>query len=453
MQGKGGTLMLITNGTVLTLGDNPRVIPGGAVYIDADTIAEVGSTAELRTKHPAEEVLDAAGRIVMPGLICGHTHFYGAFARGMAIPGRPAENFVEILEKLWWKIDRALTVEDCRHSALVALVDAIRHGTTTVIDHHASPNAIDGSLDAIAEAVKQAGIRASLCYEVTDRNGEAGALAGIAENVRFIRELHAHPHPLLGASFGLHAAFTVSDPTLARCVLEAKGLDVGFHLHVAEDKADQAHSLKEYGLRIAERLEKQGVLGPKTIAAHCVHIDAYEMDSLRFTHTNVTHQPRSNMNNAVGVADVAGMLRRGINVALGNDGFSNNMFSEMHVAYLLHKIHTGDPQAMPADTVAQLAFDNNAKLASVFWPKPVGALQPGALADIILVDYRPYTPITDANYPWHIIFGIDGTRVTHTMVGGKLLMKDGELLTLDEEAIAAQATQLARAVWGRVNEM
>jgi putative selenium metabolism protein SsnA len=445
--------MLITNGTLLTMGENPRVIHGGAVYFEEDTIIEIGSTAELTAKHRHEEILDAAGKIVMPGLICGHTHFYGAFARGMAIPGEPPKNFVEILEKLWWKIDRALTLEDCRYSALVALVDAIRHGTTTLIDHHASPNAIDGSLDVIAETVKQAGVRASLCYEVTDRSGEPGTQAGIAENVRFIRELQTHPHPRLAASFGLHASFTISNATLDRCLQAIQGLHVGFHTHVAEDKADQADSLKKYGTRVLERFEKRGVLGPKTIAVHCVHVDGYEMDAVRATGTHITHQPRSNMNNAVGVADVAGMLRRGINVALGNDGFSNNMFTEMHVTYLLHKINARDPRAMPGDTVAQIAFTNNTELARIFWKQPVGVLEPGALADIILLDYYPYTPLTDGNFPWHIIFGVDGSQVTHTIAGGKLLMKDRELLTLDEEAIAAKADALAKGVWRRVAEL
>jgi cytosine/adenosine deaminase-related metal-dependent hydrolase len=177
------------------------------------------------------------------------------------------------------------------------------------------------------------------------------------------------------------------------------------------------------------------------------------MDALRATGTHVTHQPRSNMNNAVGVADVAGMLKRGINVALGNDGFSNNMFTEMHVAYLVHKINAHDPRAMPGDTVTQIAFDNNTRLAGVFWSKPVGVLSPGALADIILLDYRPYTPITDGNYPWHVIFGMDGSQVTHTLCGGQLLMKDRRLLTLDEEAIAAKATELAKGAWRRVADM
>jgi putative selenium metabolism protein SsnA len=445
--------MLITNGTLITFGATPRVIPGGAVYYEFDTILEVGSTAELTARYPRAEQLDAQGRIVMPGLICGHTHFYGAFARGMAIPGEAPTNFPEILDRLWWKIDRALTLEDCTYSALVCLVDAIRHGTTTLIDHHASPNAIDGSLDAIAAAVIQAGLRASLCYEVTDRNGHAGAQAGIAENARFIRRLRGEPHPRLGASFGLHASLTLSDATLAACVAEAQSLDVGFHIHVAEDMADQRDSLKQYDLRVVERLEKRGVLGPQTIAVHCVHVDGYERETLRATGTHVTHQPRSNMNNAVGVADVTDFLHRGINVALGNDGFSNNMFTEMHVAYLVHKLNARDPRVMPGNLVTQMAFAENSRLARLFWDKPLGTLEPGALADIILLDYRPFTPLTDGNYPWHVIFGMDGSQVTHTICGGQMLMRDRQLLTLDEGAIAARAQELARAVWRRVAEM
>ena len=445
--------MLITNGTVMTFGDSPRVIPGGGVYVDGDTIAAVGSSAELSARYPQAQVLDAQGKIVMPGLICGHTHFYGAFARGMAIPGEAPANFLQILERLWWKIDRALTLDDSYLSAQVCLVDAIRHGTTTLIDHHASPNAIDGSLDVLAQAVDESGLRASLCYEVTDRNGEAGARAGIAENGRLIRRLKREPHPRLAASFGLHASITVSDDTLALCRMEVDGLDCGYHIHVAEDKVDQQDSLKKYGVRVVERLEKQGILGPKTIAVHCVHVDAFEIDILRATATNVTHQPRSNMNNAVGVADVPGMLRRGINVSLGNDGFTNNMFLEAHVAYLHHKQHTLDPRTFPGNDLVKVAFANNTRLAQVFWPKPVGVLHPGAYADIILLDYVPFTPLTDGNFPWQMIFGMDGSQVTHTICGGKLLMRDRRLLTVDEEAIAARATTAAKAVWQRVDRL
>jgi putative selenium metabolism protein SsnA len=442
--------LLITHAQVFTLGQKDELIPDGAIYAEGDTIVEVGPTAELAARYQGVEVLDAGGKIALPGSVCGHTHFYGAFARGMAVPGAPATNFVEILERLWWKLDLALLWDDVRYSALVCLVDAIRHGCTTLIDHHASPSVIDGSLDIIAGAVKEAGLRASLCYEVTDRNGEDGARAGIAENVRFLKRCRKERDPQLGASFGLHAALTLSDETLEACVEAADGLDTGFHIHVAEGIADQEESLRKYNLRVVERLNRAGILGPKTIAVHCVHLDEYEKDILRETGTRVTHQPRSNMNNAVGLPDVTGMLARGIPVALGNDGFSNNMYEEMKAAYLAHRLDSGNPQKLPGDAVMRMAYPNNTGLAKQFFPKPVGEISPGAFADIVLLDYRPPTPLTPGNLPWHIIFGVDGAHVTDTIAGGVALMRDRRLTTLDEEAIMTQAREHAAKVWKRI---
>ncbi len=451
-------MMLITHGQLFTLGRKNELIPDGAIYVEGDTIAEVGTTTSLTARHPTAERLDAGGKIILPASICGHTHFYGAFARGMAIPGAPAANFVEILERLWWKLDRALLWDDVRASALICLVDAIRHGCTTLIDHHASPNAIEGSLDILADAVKETGLRASLCYEVTDRNGMDGARAGIAENVRFLKRCQKEHDPQLAASFGLHAAITLSDKTLEASVAAAESLPpgggdgrgVGFHIHVAEGIADQEESLRKYNLRVVERLQKFGILGPKTLAIHCVHLDAFEKDILRETGTLVTHQPRSNMNNAVGLPDVAGLLKRGIPVALGNDGFSNNMFDEMKAAYLAHKHNTGNPQAMPGDVVMQMAYGNNAALCRQFFPKLLGELSAGAFADIVFLDYAPPTPLTPGNLPWHILFGVDGAHVTHTIASGKVLMRDRQLTTLDEAAIMAKARELAVGVWKRV---
>lgn len=450
--------MLITNGTVITLGARNEIIPDGAVLIEGDKIAAIGTTAALVAHYPDANRLDAHGKLVMPGNICAHTHFYGAFARGMSLPpGPPPKNFPEILQKLWWRIDRALTLEDSKYSALVCLVDAIRHGTTTLIDHHASPNAIDGSLDAVAEGVTESGLRACLCYEVTDRNGADGALAGIRENVRFLKHVNnlrrTTGNESIAATFGLHASFTVSDKTLDKCRAELEGLDTGFHVHVAEDRSDEDDALENYGTRVAERLGGKGILGSKTIAAHCVHVDAGEIDLLKRTNTKVSHQPRSNMNNAVGVANVLGMLRHGVTVGLGNDGFSNNMFAEMKAAYLVHKDHARDPRVMGADQVFQLAYANNAKICANFWDTPLGELSVGAYADIVLLDYVPFTEMNAGNFPWHTIFGIDGSNVTHTICSGKLLMRDRQLTTLDEHAIAAKARELAQAVWQRVQQL
>lgn len=443
--------MLITHARVATLGDEPRLIEDAALLIRGDRIAEIGTTADLSARYPYEERWDAEGQLVMPASICGHTHFYGAFARGMAIPGEPPTNFPQILERLWWRLDRALTLEDVRYSALVCLIDAIRHGTTTLIDHHASPNAIEGSLDVIAEAVEEAGLRASLCYEVTDRDGPERARAGIEENIRFARSLTPERRRYLAASFGLHASLTLSDETLADCVAAARELGLGFHVHVAEDAADQEDSLRKSGKRVVHRLGDAGILGPQTIAVHCVHVDAGEIARLAETGTWVTHQPRSNMNNGVGVAPVEEMLRAGVRVALGNDGFSNNMFAEMKAAYLVHKLARRDPRAMPGDVVMRLAYANNAALARVFWPDlRLGELAPGASADLVFLDYHPTTPLTAENLPWHILFGVEASMVTATVCAGRVLMRDRQLLTLDEEAITARSRELAAQVWKRV---
>lgn len=443
--------MLITHAWLATLGAHPQVIEDGALLLRGETIAQVGTTQELTTRYPAEERWDAGGQLVMPASICGHTHFYGAFARGMAVSGEPPSNFPQILERLWWRLDKALTLEDVRYSALVCLVDAIRHGTTTLIDHHASPNAIEGSLAVIAQAVQEAGVRACLCYEVTDRDGPRQAQAGIAENLRFARAQNQQPSPRIAATFGLHASLTLSDQTLADCVAAAEQLGLGFHVHVAEDAADQEDSLGKSGKRVVRRFHEAGILGPRTVAAHCVHVDPEEIALLAQTHTWVTHQPRSNMNNAVGVAPVEQMLRSGVRVSLGNDGFSNQMFAEMKAAYLVHKLAQRDPRAMSGDLVMQLAYANNAALAGTFWPGlVVGELTPGAAADLVFLDYHSTTPLTAGNLPWHIIFGFEASMITATVCAGRILMRDRRLLTLDEEAITARSRQLAAHLWQRL---
>lgn len=438
--------MLITNAKLITWEATNQILDDHAILIENDRIREIDTTKNLISKYPNAEILDAHGQYVMPGNICAHTHFYGAYARGMAIPGPAPKDFPEILQKLWWPLDRSLDAESIQYSVLPCLVDAIRHGTTTLIDHHASPNAIDGSLDIIAEAVEGAGLRAVLCYEVTDRDGESKMKAGIHENVRFIKRSKG---PLLSGTFGLHASLTLSDSSLDLC-RQAAPDEVGFHIHTAEHESDEYDSLNRAGLRVIDRLQKHGILGPKTITAHGVHFDAREMQILAGTGTWLSHQPRSNMNNGVGVAPIESMLRAGIKVCLGNDGFSNAMWEEWKAAYLLHKIHHRDPRRMGGYDVVQMAIYNNAALASVFFPAaPIGRLIPGAFADIILVDYHPNTPLTAGNLPWHILFGFQQSMVTTTIVAGKVLMKDRELLTLDEKEISVKAREIAPKVWER----
>ena len=438
--------MLIYNATVITFDDQNQIIDNGAVHFTNDTIDAVGDSRTLLAQYPADQQWDAHGMVLMPGQICAHTHFYGAFARGMYIPGPPAKDFPEILERLWWRLDKALDLAGVQSSAEVCLVDAIRNGTTTLIDHHASQRAIDGSLDAIADAVTTSGLRAALCYEVTDRDGLDAANAGIRENSRFIQKVKADANQKrVAATFGLHASMTLSDATLAACVAEAKR----FHVHVAEHPADEYDSIARSGKRTVERLHNFGITGPESIMAHCIHIDAWEMALLKETGTFVTHQPRSNMNNAVGAADITTMLRGNMALCLGNDGFSNDMFTEMKVADLLQKVTHNDPRYLGADKVIQMAVYNNRRLAGSFFEKPVGVIAPGAYADLILLDYYPTTPLSSANLPWHILFGVSGGHVHSTIANGQVLMRNRELLTMDEAAITARSREVAKQTWER----
>lgn len=441
--------MLIINGKIVTWEKPNRILEKQAIYIKDGKIAEIGVEADLLARYPNEEQLDAHSQYILPGNICAHTHFYGAYARGLSIPGASPEDFPQILEKLWWSLDKSLSLEDVRYSALVCLVDAIKHGTTTLIDHHASPNAIEGSLDEISQAVMEAGVRANLCYEVTDRDGAERTKAGIEENLRFIRMAAGRNDGLLSASFGLHASLTLSEETLERCRAVTPD-DMGFHIHVAEHAVDEYDSLEKCGLRVVDRLQKHGILGPKTIVVHAVHIDAREIYLLADTNTWVTHQPRSNMNNAVGISAVESMLRAGVKVCLGNDGFSNAMWEEWKTAYLVHKLWHLDPRRMSGYDIVQMAIYDNAELASLlFGAGPIGVLSPGALADLIFVDYHPYTPLTAENLPWHILFGFRDSQVTTTIAAGKTLMHNRQLLTLDEEKIAYHTRTLSRQAWER----
>ncbi len=454
MDEKPESELLVTNGRLITWGAANEIVENGGLLLRDGRIAEMGDSQTLLDKYPGVQMVDARGQLVMPGAICAHTHFYGAFARGMGIPGPPMKDFPDILQRLWWRLDRALLDVDVEYSALVSLIDAIKQGTTTLIDHHASPIAINNSLDQVADAVERAGARAALCYEVTDRNGRAGTQAGIDENIRYLYSLQERDSDLLAGTFGLHASLSVSDETLADCIAAAKDLNTGFHIHAAEHEADEYDSLYKYNKRVIHRLADAGILGPKSIIAHCVHIDPAEMELLLQTGTWVTHQPRSNMNNAVGAADIEGMMGLGIPVCLGNDGMGNNMWAEWKAAYFMHKQVHRDPRRVNGMDVAQMAVYNNAVLARVFWPDlPLGELAVGAAADIIFVDYHPTTPLTAGNLPWHIIFGFEGGMVTTTIVGGKVLMRDRQLLTLNEAEITARSRELAAEVWRRFEKL
>ncbi|MEG1524895.1 MAG: putative aminohydrolase SsnA [Clostridia bacterium] len=441
-------MLLIGNGRLITR-DNDKFIENGAVATDGNLVKDVGVTAEMKAKYPDAVFIDAKGGVIMPGLINAHNHIYSAFARGLSIKGYNPKNFNDILEGMWWKIDRKLTHENNRLSAYAVYLDCIKNGVTTVFDHHASYYDIPGSLDNLADAAKDLGVRTNLCYEVSDRDGSDKMKQSVRENERMIARAAADDSDMLKGMMGLHASFTLSDDTLALCRKHTPDT-TGFHIHVAEGPSDVADSLKKYGKRIVNRLYDNDILSSKTLAVHCVHINRAEMELLKETDAMVIHNPESNMGNAVGCGPVIQLFAAGILLGLGTDGYTNDMLESYKVANIIHKHNLCDPTVAWGEIPAML-FDNNATIAARFYEKPLGVLKAGAYADIIVTDYDPLTPMNCDNINGHILFGMNGRSVITTICNGKVLMQDRKILVADEPAVMAECRASAQKLWSSIN--
>ncbi|MEG0301093.1 putative aminohydrolase SsnA [Cetobacterium sp.] len=440
--------MIIGNGRVITHDfDNPY-LEDGAVYISKGKIIEVGETKSLLQKYPDVEYIDAEEKLIMPGIINTHHHIYSAFARGMASTGASPQNFQEILETLWWKVDKKLNHEDIEYSALTTYIDSVKNGVTTLFDHHAGPTSIKGSLNVIAKAAKKLGIRTCLCYEVSDRDGLDKMQEGIEENIDFIKKCEEDNTNMIKGMFGLHASFTLSDESLKKCQEAMKGIDAGYHVHVAEGIGDLHDCLNKYGKRVVERLFDFDILGEKTIAVHSIHVNDFELELLKNTNTNVVHNPESNMGNAVGCAPVLETFSKGINIGLGTDGFTNDMFESLKVANILHKHNKCNPSVAWGEIPVML-FENNKKITEKYFEGKFGILKEGANADIIVVDYDPLTEINQNNYNSHLLFGVMGKNVVTTIIDGKIVMKDRKILTLDEKEVFKKSREVSKKMWNR----
>ena len=443
-------MLLIGNGAVVTRDEGNPFLADGCVAVRGKTIAEVGRTAETREKYPGARFIDARGGVIMPGFINAHMHYYSAFSRGFGGKGDvpPAENFAQVLERLWWRLDKALTLEASYYSALVCMIDCIKNGTTTVIDHHASPYAVRGSLFRIADAARETGVRSCLSYEVSDRDGEEIMREGVRENIDFIKYASGKDDDLLAGMFGLHASMTLSDETLGFCASEMSGRPSGYHVHVAEGPGDEPDSEEKYGKRIIERFRDFGVTGDRSIAVHCIHVNEAEKEILRESGTAVVHNPESNMGNAVGCCPVLDMFGKGVLLGLGTDGYVSDMLQSYKMANALHKHANGHPNCAWSELPAML-FENNAVIAERCFGTPIGRLAPGYSADVIVSDYLPPTELSDKNINGHLLFGVGGRSVTATVARGAVLMENRSVLCADEAEIAAKAREAAKKVWER----
>ena len=443
-------MILLANGKVITRDpEGIGYLPDGGVVTDGGKIVEVGTTADLKAKYPQAEFVDARGGVIMPGLINAHTHIYSALARGLSIDGYNPTSFYEVLDGQWWYIDRNLDLEATKASAQALVIDSIKQGVTTIFDHHASFCEVPGSLMRIAEVTREFGMRACLCYEVSDRDGEEKSLQSVQENKDFIDYCEQNPSDMLKAMFGGHALFTISDKTFDRMAAANSGR-VGYHIHVSEGMNDVYDSLQNYGRRPVQRLQDHGILGEKTILGHCIHVNTAEMDIIKETGTMVVNNPESNMGNAIGICPVLQLYKRGILLGMGTDAYTNDMLESLKVALCSQRSQNCLPNVGWCE-VTDMLFKNNARIGARYFPDQLGVLKAGAAADIIVMDYKPFTPFSDENIDGHMIFGMTGRQCQTTIAAGKLLMKDRVLVNIDEEAENAHILEAAKKLWGDLN--
>lgn len=444
--------LLIKNGVLVTMDEKRRILEGHSVAVENGRIIEVGKTGDLERKHQAAKVLDASGRIVMPGIICSHSHLYGMLLRGASLRIAPPSDFTQILQRVWWPVDEALTFEDAYASALVACVEFAKSGVTTFADTYSGPNSISGVLDHIARAVNEVGIRGYVAFEATERHSNDEGMKGVQENVRFAEKSKGNPSSKAKPLFSIHASFTVSDHLIKEVKRLAEEYQTPITIHTSEGMGDVHHNLENYGKRTIERLRDLGLVGPNVVLAHCVNLDENEIEIVAQTKTGVAHNPMSNMLNAVGVAPIIAMLQKNVNVGLGNDGYIFDMFENMRATYLLHRVHHRNPNIIAAYTILEMATINGARLYGM--ESELGSIETGKRADIIIIKPSVLpTPLNANSVVGHLVNTIDGDDVEHVLVEGEPVVRDKKLVTFDEERAQSISQSAAAKLWTRLENL
>lgn len=428
----------LVGGTLVTL--NPKEVVRADLVFEGARIVQVGGEIAGNVTK-----VDATGCLILPALVVAHTHLYSALACGMPPPGVPPKSFLQILEKVWWRLDKALDLDLVHTSALVGALEAAKRGVALVVDHHASPNAIDGSLDRVADALDEVGLRGVLCYETSDRDGKERRDQGLRENERFLSRVKdgisqkkkVDHRGLVGA----HAPFTLDDDTLEALADLADRSHAGIHVHVAEDTTDEADANKR-GTELRLRLDKMGVSRAGSIVAHAVHLPLGAIEALQRRGAWIVTNARSNMNNAVGLS-----AARGPRVAMGTDGIGADMFAEAQAHFFRH---AEAKDGLAGDAVGRL--DGAQKLGSLLFEghETSPRLAPGERADLMVLAYDPPTPLTPSSLEGHVLFAWSSALVRDTIVGGRFVVRDRVVQTVNERRVADRARSEAARLWARM---
>lgn len=376
-----------------------------------------------------DHVLDCKGKIVTKSFAVGHHHAYSALARGMYPPEKSTSCFYDILKNIWWTLDKCLDEEMIEYCALTTAIACAKAGSTFVIDHHASPNAIKGSLEIIAGAFEKVGISHLLCYEISDRDGKDVARKGLDETSSYLEN-----HQGL---VGLHASFTIEDDTMLSAVELMNNFNSGIHIHVAEDKYDQEHCLKNYKKRVVSRLSNFGILkSSKTILAHCLHLDDKEKDLIYNSPCWVVQNTESNLNNNVGYFDGRGL---GENIMSGTDGMHSDMLQSVRSAYLV---------GQGFDSINYRSAYTRFRNVHYYLKK--NGFRGDGDNNLVILDYDSPTGINTDNFLSHFIYGFNSRHINDVISNGRVIVENRVVKTVDEADILNVSRSLSVRLWDKM---
>ncbi len=428
----------------------PQVVPGTDVLIDGTTVRAVGKGAANSAGPDSrpDTTLDCTGKIVMPGLVCSHNHFYSGLARGITANLGPITDFVTTLQHLWWKMDRALDPEILAACGTISCLEAIKSGTTAVIDHHASQSFIKGSLSILKESFEKTGLRGITCFEVSNRAGLDAMKDGVEENIDFAekttRRMKENPEStLVSAMIGGHAPFTLPDEGLRLLAGAVEKTGKGLHLHVAEDRFDRSYSHARYGQELLVRLDDFGLLTNKAVIVHGLFLSEKDIELLNSRDAYLVHNARSNMNNGVGYMEKLKDVR---NAALGTDGIGSDMFEEFKFAFFKHADTGG---GLGPDDFLHFLFNGNDLLERNF-PGTFGRIEAGCKADLVVLDYHSPTPLLPENIAGHICFGMKSSDVETVIINGNFVYENRQF-PFDTAPLYSEARKSAQTLWDRMN--
>jgi cytosine/adenosine deaminase-related metal-dependent hydrolase len=422
------------------------IILKNATFIDWETLefsatnilVEEGEGKQLKFFNSSDQVqpgphdvsIDCTGKYVSKSFAIGHHHVYSALARGMPAPAKNPENFREILKYIWWNLDKSLDKELIEASALATAMACAKAGATFAIDHHASPNCIEGSLEIIAKAFEKVGVHHLLCYEITDRDGLQKTKHGLAENERHLQSNQG--------LVGVHASFTISDETLARAVSLAEKYNTGVHMHLAEDLYDQEHCLEQYGKSVAERLSDFGLLNfSKTILVHGLHLIDNEREIINKSKAWIAQNMESNLKNKVGYFNGNGLDPN--RIMLGTDGMHSDMLQSARFAFF-----AGQKLDNINFASAYQRFRNVHRYLNANGFKGDGE------NNLVVIDYDSPTPFKQENFLGHFIFGLRSNHVQTVIANGQLIVKDRILQNIDEQEVLKFTKGQAERLWGKL---